>query len=180
VGSVTPSVSVIPGILTVPPGSPTETPTLTPKGGLMMLGNVTELRIGSWPVLTEVEPCLTPPTTEEMAPRVTELLTSLTELEDLIELFTGFAELSGLTEQLAALTELLGFTGALELLTAGLLEPFRVGIEMGTEMGSSKELLDLVEILALLVAVCQPKSLTSLTRRMNWTSCCSKGRQVPC
>ena len=58
-----------------------------------------------------------------------------------MELLAGLTELA--LELLTGLTEL-----ALELLTVGLLELFKVGIEIG----SLKELLDLVETLALLVA----------------------------
>lgn len=71
---------------------------------------------------------------------MTSLLAGLAELENL-------TELDDLTELLAGLTELLDFTEALELLTAGLLELFRVG----STTGSLKELLDLAETLALLV-----------------------------
>lgn len=97
--------------------------------GLPIEGSTTELRVGNWPFLLEVEPCLTPPVAEEtgLEAREAELLA--------LELLTG-------------LTELLALELALELLTAGLLELFKVGIEMG----SLKELLDLDEALALLVA----------------------------
>lgn len=157
VGRLIPPVTVSPGTVRVPPGSPTETPTLprleleegvgliettTEEGtlteellGLPIEGSTTELKVGNWPFLLEVEPCLTPPVAEDMGldPREAELLA--------LELLAGLTELA--LELLTGLTEL-----ALELLTAGLLELFRVGIEMG----SLKELLDLVETLALLVA----------------------------
>ena len=184
VGTLTPPVSVSPGTVRVPPGSPMETPTLPPfeleEGvglietmteerdetalteellGFTIEGSTTELKVGNWPFLLEVEPCLTPPVAEEIGlePREAELLAGLAELDDLTELLTGLTELlalevlTGLTELalevLTGLTEL-ALELALELLTTGLLELFRVGIEMG----SLKELLDLVETLALLVA----------------------------
>lgn len=80
-----------------------------------------------WLVPTKVEPCLISLVAEEvwLTPREAELLTDLTELLDLTE--------------------------ALELLTAGLLELFGVGIEMGNKVGSLTGLLDLEETLALLV-----------------------------
>ena len=162
VGRLTPPVRVSPGTVRVPPGSPTETPTLprleleegvgliettTEEGtlteellGLPIEGSTTELKVGNWPFLLEVEPCLTPPVAEDtgLDPREAELLA----LELLaLELLAGLTELA--LELLTGLTEL-----ALELLTVGLLELFKVGIEIG----SLKELLDLVETLALLVA----------------------------
>jgi hypothetical protein len=188
VGRLTPPVSVSPGMVTVLPGSSTETPIPLPEGlvtdvesvgliemettgellGLMMVGNTTggnttELKVGNWPLLIEVDPCLMPVVAEEtgIEPRETELLAGLiellaglTELTGLTELLAGLTELTGLTELLAGLTELTGFTEllgfaeTLELLTAGLLELFKVG----SEIGSLNELLDLVETLALLVA----------------------------
>jgi len=185
VGTLTPPVSVSPGTVRVPPGSPMETPTLPPfeleEGvglietmteerdetalaeellGLTIEGSTTELKVGNWPFLLEVEPCLTPPVAEEtgLEPREAELLAGLAELDDLIELLTGLTELlalevlTGLTELalevLTGLTEL-ALELALELLTAGLLELFKVG----TGMGSLREILDFVDTLALLELV---------------------------
>jgi len=170
VGTLTPPVSVSPGTVRVPPGSPMETPTLPPfeleEGvglietmteerdetalaeellGLTIEGSTTELKVGNWPFLLEVEPCLTPPVAEEtgLEPREAELLAGLAELDDLIELLTGLTELA--LEVLTGLTEL-ALELALELLTAGLLELFKVG----TGMESLREILDLVDTLALL------------------------------
>jgi hypothetical protein len=150
----------------VPPGSPTETPIPLPEGlaadderprleleegvgliemvtpftvellGLIIVGNTTELKVGNWPVLIEVEPCLMPLTAEEtgIEPRESELLGFALDLELLT---TGLLELFRVGSD-GSLKELLDFALDfaldLELLTPGLLELLRVGSGRGSLM----------------------------------------------
>jgi hypothetical protein len=168
----------------VPPGSPTETPIPLPEGlaadderpwleleagvgliemvtpftvellGLIIVGNTTELKVGNWPVLIEVEPCLIPLEAggTGMEPREAELLTGLTELldfEDTFELLaTGLLELFRVGID-GSLKELLDFALDFALLTTGLLELLRVG----SGIGSLMEMPDLVEALALVAGL---------------------------